>query len=181
MNTPAERRTLEQFAEPAVAVPARTFARMLDSILDGAAKSDAPMATPARLRQLQAQDRTPIGERGLYGIYAGIARGAAAGQDRGPAGDYILEVLDEAPKAMTWKDALAWAKSIGGELPSRKEQALMFANVPELFQPEYYWSGEQYASAAGYAWNQNFNDGYQNYWRTTTELRARAVRRLSIE
>ena len=180
MTTAEERSSTLEQREPAVAVPARTFSRMLDRILDGAANQRLS-GIAARLKWLQQQERTPIGQRGLHGIYAGMARGGGAGQDRVPAADYILEVLDEAPKAMTWKDAVEWAKSVGGDLPSRKEQALLFANVPELFQPECYWSGEQSASESGYAWSQGFRTGGQDDWSTDSELRARAVRRLSIE
>lgn len=181
MNTPAERGTIEQLAEPVVPIPARTFARMLDRILDAAA-TRAPSPTVERLKQLSAKGLTPIGEHGLYGIYAGIARGAGAGNThQAPAGDYILEVLDQGPQAMTWGDAMEWAKGTGGTLPTRKEQALLFANVPELFKAEAYWSCEQHESATGSAWYQYFDHGYQNYWFKSNELRARAVRRLSIK
>ncbi len=128
---------------------------------------------PARL---ESTTRPPaIGAKGEHGIYVGIARG----RDGGP--DYALEVLEEAPKALKWQDAVKWAESIGGTLPTRKEQALMFANVPELFQSEYYWSGEQVQGNESYAWCQYFGNGDQGGSRIDNELRARAVRRLIIE
>jgi hypothetical protein len=49
--------------------------------------------------------------------------------------------------------------------------------VPELFKKAWYWSCEQYAGAAAYAWSQGFDYGYQDYGRKYRELRARAVRR----
>jgi hypothetical protein len=119
-----------------------------------------------------------IGAMGRYGFYAGIARG----RDGGP--DYVVEVLEAQPKGkdvLTWDDAVKWAASVGGELPTRKEQALLFANVPELFKPAWYWSGEQSAGTASYAWAQGFDDGNQLNLRKDYKLRARAVRRLPIQ
>lgn len=81
-----------------------------------------------------------------------------------------------------WQAAIDWAKSIGGELPTRREQSLLFANLKEEFQEQWYWSSVQHASDAGSAWSQYFNYGLQtcsnkdNYY-----CRARAVRRLVIE
>jgi hypothetical protein len=133
-------------------------------------KTCAKYANPL-LSAVIREARLRIGDKGPRGIYAGICRGA----DGAP--DYALEVLAEAPKEMNWQDAKAWAESIGGTLPTRREQALCFANVPELFKKAWYWSCEQYAGAAAYAWSQGFDYGYQDYGRKYRELRARAVRR----
>lgn len=80
-----------------------------------------------------------------------------------------------------WKKAVAWAKEQGGELPTRREQALLFANAPEEFERDWYWSGEQHAAHPDCAWFQLFTDGYQDSYGIVSELRARAVRRLIIE
>lgn len=115
------------------------------------------------------------------GIYAGIARG------RDGAPDYHLIVGPEHDGAIGWTDALAWAKKQTAAsfadfaLPYRKEQALCFANVPELFKEECYWSCEQHESYSDYAWSQSFGSGGQSYWRKDGSLRARAVRRLIIQ
>jgi hypothetical protein len=119
--------------------------------------------------------RPNIGSKGLHGIYAGTARA----DDQGP--DHILEVLDEAPNKMTYDDAMKWAASVGGTLPTRKQAALLFANVPELFEKEWYWTCEQYAGDEGYAWFQHVDYGNQRNSRKDDELRARAVRRLNLE
>jgi hypothetical protein len=133
---------------------------------------DVPAGT--RLAAVKT-NRPNIGDKGLHGIYAGIARA----DDNGA--DHILEVLEEAPKPMTWQDAMDWAASIGGTLPTRKQQALLFANVPELFEKEAYWSCEQYAGNEGYAWCQGFGNGRQDSSHKSHQLRARAVRRLNLE
>jgi hypothetical protein len=76
-------------------------------------------------------------------------------------------------------DAKAWAASIGGELPTRREQSLLFANLPEQFERNWYWSGEE--NGSGWAWFQHFYYGYQGSNRQLNKLRARAVRRLPIQ
>lgn len=76
-----------------------------------------------------------------------------------------------------WNDAMAWAKEQGGDLPTRVEQALMFATAKDEFKPRAHWSNQ---SASGYAWCQGFDFGRQNGYLKLTELRARAVRRLVI-
>ncbi|WP_124076713.1 DUF1566 domain-containing protein [Burkholderia gladioli] len=80
----------------------------------------------------------------------------------------------------SWEDQVSWAKSIGGELPTRVEQALLWANCRESFQKDLYWSAEVYGSSLGWAWCQNFSNGGQGTVRKHSKFRARAVRRLSI-
>ena len=79
-----------------------------------------------------------------------------------------------------WKDALAWAKKKNAELPTRVEQALLFANAADQFETDWYWSAETYAGDARCAWYQFFDYGYQDFSHKTNELRARAVRRVVI-
>ena len=113
------------------------------------------------------------------GTYAGVVRG-----DAGP--DYHLIVHGDEIAESTWDNAMRWAKELCEQeqfdwsLPSRAEQAVMFGNVPELFQKGAYWSNTQYAGAAGYAWCQYFDDGLQYSNLKHSELRARAVRRLNL-
>ena len=80
-----------------------------------------------------------------------------------------------------WEAQMAWAKSIGGDLPSRTEQAIAFASMPEEFERDWYWSNQQYSSVLGYAWYQCFSTGSQISLRKGNGLRACAVRRLVIQ
>ena len=73
--------------------------------------------------------------------------------------------------------AMAWAKEQGGDLPTRVEQALMFATAKDEFKSRAYWSNQ---SESGWAWYQTFHYGDQSYGHKGHELRARAVRRLVI-
>lgn len=80
----------------------------------------------------------------------------------------------------TWQASMDWAKSLGGDLPSRVEQALLYADMKDEFEEAYYWSNQTYESADAYAWYQSFNYGSQLYGRKDNSIRARAVRRLVI-
>ena len=79
-----------------------------------------------------------------------------------------------------WKKANEWAASQGGELPDRVEGALLFATLKDEFKPEAYWTREQHAGNAAFAWYQSFGNGYQDDTHKSDQLRARAVRRLTI-
>ena len=62
-------------------------------------------------------------------------------------------------------------------LPSRRELALLYANVPELVETgDWYWSSTQYSSDS--AWCQDFGGGRQGYLRKGGNGRVRAVRRV---
>lgn len=107
--------------------------------------------------------------------YAGII----LGKDGDPSHHLVL--LPGDAESVNWKDAIAWATEQGGELPTRREQSLLYANLKEQFEGAAYWSAQEYDSAAGYACYQGFGLGYQGYHHKLLELRARAVRRLVIE
>jgi hypothetical protein len=108
-------------------------------------------------------------------VYAGLI----LGKDGIP--DHHLIVLPGEIEKATFTEAQKWAKKQGGELPSRREQRVLFANAKEAFQPDWYWSGELHASDARYAWYQGFGYGRQGIYYVGDHCRARAVRRLIIE
>ena len=85
----------------------------------------------------------------------------------------------------TWQDQLEWAKSIGGDLPDRVEQALLFKHFKSEFQERAYWSNtpcepDDDEEESSWAWCQGFSSGDQYYDHKLNEFRARAVRRLPI-
>jgi hypothetical protein len=124
----------------------------------------------------------PLGSiwTGQGGIFTGLVRG----RDGQP--DYLVITGSEIDQT-TWEKAksAAAALEIDGHkdfsLPFRAEQALQFANVPELFEKEWYWSCEQLAAGPGYAWVQLFGNGSQGLGHQSDVYRARAVRRLIIQ
>ena len=107
-------------------------------------------------------------------IYVG-AIGDAAGNL------YHVILLPGEIEEATWNKAMEWAAGIGGDLPDRVEQALLFACMKDEFKPNWYWSNTQHASGSSYAWLQIFGHGTQYYYNKSAEGRARAVRRLPIE
>ena len=107
--------------------------------------------------------------------YAGLI----LGKDGAP--DHHLVLLPDAAEKLTWTQAKAWAKKAGGELPNRREQSLLFANLKEQFEGAWYWSSEAPASDESGAWSQHFHYGDQSWYVKGSKLRARAVRRISIE
>ena len=121
-----------------------------------------PLPNPAR----------PELREGEY--YAGII----LGKDGEP--DYHLILLPSEAIDFNWKDAKEWAASQGGELPTRREQSLLFANLKEQFRTRWYWSSESHEEDAHYAWYQRFDLGHQDDGHKGLKGCARAVRRLSV-
>ena len=105
-------------------------------------------------------------------IYAGLILG------KDGAADYHLFLQPGAATGVTWQAAMDWAKKLGHSLPTRAEQALLYANLKDQFQPRWYWSSEQ--AGTSHAWFQDFHGGNQYYDGRSYEGRARAVRRLEI-
>jgi hypothetical protein len=80
----------------------------------------------------------------------------------------------------SWGKQMEWAASIGGDLPDRVEQALLYKHLPDQFKKEWYWSNTQHSYYSDYAWCQSFGYGYQSLNHKNVKLRARAVRRSVI-
>ena len=126
-----------------------------------------PVELPAIL-SFSAEIKLAPGEH-----YAGIVLGA----DGKPAHHLVL--LPGDADDCTWQEAKDWAASAGGELPTRQEQALLYANCKAQFQPAWYWSAEEHETNSSCAWCQIFNDGYQTSSLKDDTCRARAVRRFA--
>lgn len=104
--------------------------------------------------------------------YAGLILGKA-GQP-----DYHLVLLPGEAQDVSWWTACEWARGAGGELPSRRELALLYANLREQFERLWYWSSEPQEPRAHLVWGQNFTSGIQTMYGRPFRGRARAVRRL---
>jgi hypothetical protein len=79
---------------------------------------------------------------------------------------------------LTWQDAMDWATSIGGHLPTRQEQALLYANCKPHLEQVWHWSCETYEGDASFAWLCYFTRGYQFSSHKSYEGAAVAVRRV---
>jgi hypothetical protein len=70
-------------------------------------------------------------------IYAGVLL-----DEKGKPAHHLVLLAGQRDN-FTWEESKKWAAAQGGELPSRKEQALLFANAAQHFERDWYWSSEQ--------------------------------------
>lgn len=108
--------------------------------------------------------------------YAGSALDAS-----GKPTHHVVLLPEQPAEGLSWDEAMAWAASIGAELPTRQEAALLFANAKDAFEPDWHWTSEQYAGNASHAWGQIFYDGTQGNTGKGYKGRVRAVRRFLID
>ena len=120
---------------------------------------------------MQVISKPPLAEGEIYAGLIGNANGEA----------YHLILLPGDNDGATWQAQLEWAKSIGGDLPNRAEQAMLWADHRAQFRKDWYWSNETHHENSNYAWCQNLDDGYQTSSHKSYERRACAVRREAIE
>lgn len=104
--------------------------------------------------------------------YAGLI----LGKDGKP--DHHVVLLPGEAEEISWSSAREWAASNGGELPTRRELALLYANLREHFQRVWYWSNEPQEPRSHLVWGQNFTSGIQTMYGRPFRGRARAIRRL---
>jgi hypothetical protein len=107
------------------------------------------------------------------GLFAGIIRGTHA------QADALLILLPGDADGVCRSEALTFAAVACGDLPTRREQSLLLANLPEEFQPDWYWSCEAVMGDGRY-WLQDFDSGYQAHGNAGFIGRARVVRRVPI-
>lgn len=162
MDTVVSNKVQIQVAGATIIIPEAAIA---DLWLERAGLKSEPLTALPRIDQVVAG-----------GKFKGIVRGENG------APDYLLFDHGEAPERMPWEAAMKWAESQGGSLPTRREQALMFANRAEdEYRKEWYWSSEQYAGYDDFAWMQGFDDGSQGTGHKSNGYRARVVRRQAIQ
>ncbi len=107
-------------------------------------------------------------------LYAGLILG------KNGEPDHHLILLPGKANDVTFSQAQEFAKNAGGDLPTRREQSLLFANLKEQFEERWYWSGEQHSGYSGSAWCQSFTSSYQTSLIKHRKFRAIAVRRSVI-
>ena len=107
--------------------------------------------------------------------YAGLVLDRNTGQ---PLHHLIL--LPQQGTDLEWASAKAWAEEVGGDLPTRQEQALLFANCKPHLRPRWHWSSETHQDDASYAWFCLFNYGDQNFNRKSFQACAVSVRLIPV-
>ena len=91
---------------------------------------------------------------------------------------YAVVLLPEQGSDLTHAKAKAWAKKLGGELPTRPVAAMLFANLKKLLREEWHWTAD--TQGASYAWGCYFDRGGQYVDRKSFEGSAVAVRYITI-
>lgn len=92
---------------------------------------------------------------------------------------YAVMLLDARPdKRLTWKQAVAWAKKIGGAPPTRSVSALLYVLAKDQFEEAWYWTADELDGSS--AWYQYFANGDQFILAKICEARAVAVRLIEV-
>lgn len=125
----------------------------------------------AQTRDIQIEGRTITLSPGEH--YAGAVLDAAGNHLH-----HLVLMAAQPADRLHWQDAMEWAKSIGGSLPTRQELALLFANCRRHLEELSHWSSETYEDDASYAWACYFGDGGQSFDHKSFSLSAVAVRRI---
>ena len=139
------------------------LAQMIEQLTDAAAARK-----PTRLLLPEVQIELQPGER-----YAGPLLDAD-----GQVQHHLVLMPQRPDDKLNWQAAMGWAESVGGTLPTRQEQALLYANCKRHLAPVWHWSCETYENGASYAWNCDFFNGSQVYDLKSYEGGAVAVRRV---
>ncbi|WP_371765523.1 DUF1566 domain-containing protein [Massilia sp.] len=106
--------------------------------------------------------------------YAGLILGK-----EGEPGRYLILLPVEACE-LSWPRARDWAQDIGGDLPTLRELALLFANLRDQFHRFWYWSNAEHETRPQLVWGQNFASGIQTVYGRPFRGHARAVRRVNL-
>lgn len=127
-----------------------------------------PAATPILHRFGEVEIELQPGER-----YAGMVL-----DQEGTLLHHLVLMAQRPDGDVKWQDAMDWAASVGGALPNRQEQALLYANCKPHLDAAWHWSSETYERDASYAWCCYFSDGDQGLSLKSYEGTAVAVRRI---
>ena len=138
------------------------------------------MNDTATLAEQPTEAPAAIALSALPPLNAELHGGLFAGLVTLPDGTHHAVVLLSArpDKRLAWKQAMAWAKDAGGQLPSRPIAALLYANARETIEPDWYWTHETEGSSD--AWNCYFSNGSQYYVNRSYEGCAVAVRLIPL-
>lgn len=140
----------------------------LASLIAELSKNAQPAAKPVLLIVPEATITLAAGEH-----YAGTVLDAD-----GKIKHHLVMMAQRPEEDLSWDDAMAWAKDVGGTLPDRQEQSLLYANCKPHLKPVWHWSCQQHEQDASFAWSCFFG-GYQGRTRKSAEGAAVAVRRLN--
>lgn len=110
-----------------------------------------------------------------FDLDAGERHAGAVLDAEGRTKHHLILLPQRPDEQLDWPDAMAWAETTGGVLPTRQEQALLFANCKKHLEAGWHWSSETEGSS--YAWYCDFITGGQHCGYRSFEGCAVAVRR----
>lgn len=146
---------------------------------------EAIQAKQTELAQLIAQFQQPAQvityieiEETTIALQPGERYAGAVLDDDGDAVCHLILMAQRPSKKLTWQAAMDWAEGVGGSLPDRQEQALLFANCKNYLEAAWHWSNQTHEDDASYAWDCYFYYGNQNLSHKSCEGSAVAVRRV---
>lgn len=114
-----------------------------------------------------------IGSADGGAIYAGITRGDS----------HLFLNRKQSRRDLTFSHAKRWIKDLGSDwrLPTRREAALLYANLQSLLEDKWYWTSDPYPPDNKCMWVQTFGYGRQADLRKTDGARVCAVRTIQCE
>jgi len=136
-------------------------------------RSRAIMAALAEADSQQAETTSPTPALQPGEHYAGVVL-----NESGQVTHHLVLMAPRPDGKFQWQAAMDWAASVGGALPTRQEQALLYANCKPHLKPDWHWSSETHADDASYAWYCDFYYGGQSDHLKSYEGSAVAVRRV---
>lgn len=98
--------------------------------------------------------------------------------DSGQFLEHTIIIAFSDDKRASHADILEWAESIGSDLPTCIETAVMFAKLRDRFKRDAYWTKDICDWNTDYACYHYFNGGSQGYLHKDDELYGVAVRRV---
>ena len=139
-------------------------------------RSKAVMDAPYQAIAPQFQSPTPVAGPAIElqpgEHYAGVVLDA-----EGKVTHHLVLMAQKPTDKLNWQDAMDWATSAGGHLPTRQEQTLLYANCKPHLEPVWHWSCESHEEDASCAGLCHFFNGYQPYNHKSDVCAAVAVRR----
>lgn len=123
------------------------------------------------MNEITLNSLPPLGEPLAGGAFAGIVTQ--------PDGTHVAVVLlPDLGEGLSHSAAVAWARELGGQLPTRPIAALLFANCKPHLQPGWHWCLE--TEGASYAWYCYFLNGGQYDGHESFKGAAVAVRLIPV-
>ena len=107
--------------------------------------------------------------------YAGLVL-----HDDGTPSHHLVLMAARPTKRLVWQAAKDWAAEVGGTLPTRREQSLIYAHCRTHVKHGSHWSSEVFETDTCHAWYCCFDKGGQHYCRKSFLECAVAVRRIPI-